>query len=442
LQKCAEKGVKPHCSTSQGLEANTAIGIEDNGIIANIDIPSILATTTVVTEPEVLPSTVQAEIPGQVHHLTFNYHPTNFLYRNDKITTGVSDVSPASVVPDTTKFFGDGLHIENPVVTALGISEATAIVEDASQIDEPVILESSTEAPIPLNSESKTKATSHIKNISNTENSSKILSRPKTENRRSRSDGMVVRFMNEGAKNGKRNIALQTSVSTASFGPGSRQSKPHDWTTTRHYPGAVIMARENQVGSPAGNNIMPFLHIQRGDILELKEERSPNIYLVKQKWDGGLEGLIRIYRTDMKASDAAASSIHVDDSQSDKSGRRSSRETSPVTRGRGRAVVLQNKLGTSGKPGSPSPKSLTGVATKPVIKRQASASVNSAAEANAPKVPSPDYENAPHMIAARMYDQSAHPHVYVEEPLPKRTRYVEIWTPHLTDGQIIEPGSW
>ena len=273
-----------------------------------------------------------------------------------------------------------------------------------------------------------------IENGSKTQNLPKIPGGPKIENRRpNRSHGMVVRFMEGGPKNGKRNITLLARVSA----PYGSQHQQHEWATTRHYPGTVIMARENQQGSVAGD-MMPFLNIQRGDLLILKEERSPNIYLVKQKWDNGLEGLIRIYRTDMKAADAAATSIQGDDSQSEKSGSKSSRENSPITRGRARAGILKDKTNISGN--TSSSKSPTGIATKPAIKRQDSAPPKPTTEAKAPRVLAPGFENTPHMIAARMYDANPIPKVYVEEPLPKRTRYVDIWTPHLTDGLVLAPG--
>ena len=117
LQKCAEKGIKPSCGTSQALEANLSVGThndtdikdadtaskfatstvkvepevmsgavqaniavdtEDDNIVKNLDIPSIIVTST-ADEPEVPSSSTQNEVPRQVLQVTFNYHVTDFL---------------------------------------------------------------------------------------------------------------------------------------------------------------------------------------------------------------------------------------------------------------------------------------------------------------------------------------------------------------------------
>ena len=117
LQKCAEKGIKPSCGTSQALEANISVGThddigikdadtaskfatstvkvepevmsgaiqantafdtEDDDIVKNLDIPSIIVTST-ADEPEVPSSSTQTEVTRQVLQVTFNYHVTDFL---------------------------------------------------------------------------------------------------------------------------------------------------------------------------------------------------------------------------------------------------------------------------------------------------------------------------------------------------------------------------
>ena len=100
----------------------------------------------------------------------------------------------------------------------------------------------------------------------------------------------------------------------------------------------------------------------------------------------------------MKAGAAAATSIQGDDSQSDKSGNKPKKENSPVIRACGQAGALKNKTNISGPP-SPSKLTTGTTGTKGAINQSASAS-KPAAEAKAPRVPAPGFENSQHMIAA------------------------------------------
>ena len=368
-------------------------------------------------------------------------------FRSDDGNTATKLASnlAASATPKNVTIIGDASSIEKVVIQASSIIEPKMNVEP--HVEDVEVLKAHATLHIQTPAFPKSELLPLLESINGLSNSqysskaqspAKIPSGPKFESRRpSRNHGMVVRFIEGGPKNGKRNIILKTRVST----PYGSKELEYEWTTTQHYPGAVIMARENQQGSASGD-AMPFLNIQRGDILILKEQRSPNIYLVKQKRQDGLEGLIRIFRIDMKAGAAAATSIQGDDSQSEKAGNKPKKENSHVSRACGHPCVLKNKTNISGRP-SPSKLATGTTGTKEAINPSASA-FKLAAEAKAPRVPAPGFENSPHMIAARSYDEANYQKTKIEYVYPKRFRYSEIWTPfqETRPEAIIAPGTF